>query len=198
MPRAVVVEKIVHLRAAAGVEQIVFAHIVRNDAEHGAVQVCIDGVADAQAQRVVAVDGHARGEELAHIPGELRKEVGHLTPLHVHDGDCLAGNRADTFARAGGDDVFFSHGNLLLSFRHGQAADILLSVDGCGDDLAFARAYGGDEAVFHGGDAFVAARPGDGEVIRPLGDDGGGELQRLAGAQRCLAGRYLHEDGSTG
>ena len=40
-------------------------------------------------------------------------------------------------------------------------------VDGGGDDLAASSAQGGDQPVCHRGHAFVAARPGNGKVVRP-------------------------------
>ena len=56
---AVVIEKVVHLRAAAGMEQVVLANVVREDLEHRPVQVGIDQIADLEPKRFVAIDRDA-------------------------------------------------------------------------------------------------------------------------------------------
>lgn len=65
-------------------------------------------------QGFVAVDGDRRREEFPGISGALRKEVCHLTALHIDDRDSLALCHLYGGSAAGGDEIF---PHRLRSFR---------------------------------------------------------------------------------
>ena len=49
-------------------QQVVLAHVVRDDLQHRAVEIGINRIADPEPQGFVAVDGHAGGQELIGNP----------------------------------------------------------------------------------------------------------------------------------
>lgn len=57
----VAIEKIVHLSPAAGMQQIVLAHVVCEDLQKRAVEIGIDRIPHMQFQRLIDVDRDARG-----------------------------------------------------------------------------------------------------------------------------------------
>lgn len=106
MPLAVVIEEIVHLRTAAGMQQVVLPHIIRNDPEHGLVEVGIDRISHVQAQGLVAIDGHAGRHKFVRVMGVFRKKIHDLTALNVDDRYALPFDHVNRASLAGIDDVF--------------------------------------------------------------------------------------------
>ena len=58
---AVLIKEIVHLRLAAGEQQIMFPNFVINDFEHGSAEICVDYIAHMEFQRFVAVNRNGLG-----------------------------------------------------------------------------------------------------------------------------------------
>ena len=105
----IVIEKIVHFRPAAGVQQIVFSYLVINYLKHGPVEIGVDIIPHSQPQGFVAVDGDAWGEKFFRMSVCLRKKINYLTACGINDCDCLPGGYGNAFSAAGRYDVFLLH-----------------------------------------------------------------------------------------
>ena len=175
---SVVVEKLIHFRTAAGVKQIVLAHVVGDHFHHGPVQIGINGVAGAQFQGLVAVDGHSWRKKFPRISLCLGKKVHHLAAFQVNDGDGVILFHIYFHSGAGRDGVFFDH---FGSSWYRDNCRVRCLFHGYAEPAAFAAA----QNRFHGGhrDGFSRqqlfqniqhALSGAFTVVRGFGGPGGG------------------------
>lgn len=77
-----------------------FANRVDDEVEHRLVAVGVQGVADVEGQRVVAVNGHAAGQDFGRVGDRFGEEVHDLPALVVDDGEELARVHLDEVTRA--------------------------------------------------------------------------------------------------
>ena len=109
MAVSIVVEKIVHLRTAARVQQVVLTHLVISHFKHRSVKIGIYHVAGLEFQRFVAVYGYSGGKEFIGSFSAFCKEIYYLTAFYIYHRDILAGLGIYGHAAAWSYDIFFFH-----------------------------------------------------------------------------------------
>ena len=83
MAFTIMIKEIIHLRAAARMQQVVLTYIIRNYFHHRAVEIGVDRIANLKPQRFITVNRHACGKELFGFASDFRKEIDNLTAVDV-------------------------------------------------------------------------------------------------------------------
>ena len=86
-----------------------FSDIVRNDLQHGTVQVGVDRIPDPQTKGPITVNRHPRRKELLSISRGLGKKVNDLSAVNIYYGDRLPLSDIDPSARAGVNENLHFH-----------------------------------------------------------------------------------------
>lgn len=103
------IKEIVHFFSAARMEQIVFAYIIGKHQQHRIIQIAVNRMPQMQPHGRITVDCHARREKFARLFESLRKEVNHLTAIHINHGDRLPLFNINFQARTGLYQILSNH-----------------------------------------------------------------------------------------
>ena len=106
MSYSIMIKEIIHLRSAAGMHEIMFTDVIRNDLQHRPVQIGIDRITDPQAKGFIAVNRHSWRKKLLVISRNLSKKVHYLTAVNVDHSNGLPSLYLDSFSGTSRDRVF--------------------------------------------------------------------------------------------